>query len=492
MKNKSWFTLVEILIWITISVILMTSVSLFIVNWLSNITTQKKIIENYHSFNDFYSKLNDIFSTKNIDYIDISSSSWFLVKRWWIFWEWNFSYVWLTTQTWFCESSTWITKHLVIWNFSPFERSSYDIFSSLAFSWWTTSFSSDNYLSDTSNHYIYKNWSVVVWNGVFGSDIWLTWTSSYLNNPTWITFWSWKLFISDTLNNRILYLSWNTLSTLLDISDWIYNPTWILFESWTLYIVNAWKKEILSYFSTWSVPLTKRLDFTLNSSISPLNSIVFDFKNAAWTSITMSTPTASWSFSFSWITKNSWDFVTTWSNITYNFSWATSLNSWSYSVNLLNLSWNFSTNTNYYIEMTLSWTSSRQKFYFPFLTKWTWDITIDKSQNTLVSLTWWLNYPTWIFKSWNNLRVNDFLDRKTYEITSTWMYVWQTNLSAFNFNNFVFPDKQKTISNFVVDNFSYNYSSWILNLKVDYYKNYDCFNESNNILRTFILKSNAK
>ena len=78
-----------------------------------------------------------------------------------------------------------------------------------------------------------KKPELVVWKEVFWDYFlsWSLWTWIYLNNPTGLTYWNSKLFISDTSNNRVLYLSWNLIYPLLDINDWIYQPKWLYFDN---------------------------------------------------------------------------------------------------------------------------------------------------------------------------------------------------------------------------------------------------------------------
>jgi hypothetical protein len=494
--KKWWFTLVEVMIWIMISVVLMAWVSVFVVNGLSNITLQRDLIKNYSYVSDFSSEINGIFSSNYLNYIDISSSSWFLLRKANTFWKWNFAYVWLETSTWDCVD--WSkTKHLKILNFIPFERDDFDIFSSNSFTWWKVSWNwSDVYMSDVFSNNVYLiNWTtktLQVWKSIYWSEIWSNWTSTYLNYPTWLAYWNWKVFISDTWNNRILYLSWTSVYTLLDVSDGILEPTWLYYDSWILYIVNAWKWEILSYSSNTVTSTWFSLSFTPSINLNAVKNFKFYFKDSSWNTLTMTSPTSSWSFAFTNITKTGLDIVTTWSYINYFLSWWVNLTSWTnYSVNISNIAWNLSSNWNYYIELNTDWITP-QKYYFPFLTKGTWDITSNKWQNILKILTWWLSYPTWIYSSWANIVVNDFLKRNYIKIDKTWTFVSSWALSSFNFSNISQANKNVRVSDFVLKDFNYAYTWWLLNLKISYYKNFNCEDNSQNILKTLIFKVKPK
>ena len=72
--QKKAVTLVELLVWITISMILMASVGVFLSSWLKNIFMQEKSIENLFSINDFFDKLNTtIKNLKNKNEIEIKN-----------------------------------------------------------------------------------------------------------------------------------------------------------------------------------------------------------------------------------------------------------------------------------------------------------------------------------------------------------------------------------------------------------------------------------
>lgn len=485
MLNKRWFTLVEILVWISISVILMFWVSIFVVDSIKNITLQKKILNNEREFDKFYTEVFEDINSKSTNFEKIFSS-WFLISWTDIFWKWNFSYIWVKTFTWYCEYDlAKETKHLQIINFSPFENSSFDIFNNNYFSWTSINVSWDIYKTDTKNHNVYKNNELIIWKWVFWDRIGNSWISTYLRNPTWLAYYDWKLFISDTWNNRILYfLNWK-IYKFLDINDWILSPTWILFDNWVLYISNSWKWEILSY-EVWqiSAPTNVNLKFNVENDIFWVNEINIVFRNKSWNIVDISAPTSTWSFTFSWITKSVWDSVSAWNQLKYSFSSSKNILQWNYSIDISSISWDFASNWNYYIELNISW----EKYYFPFFTRWTWNIFTNKNNNILKKVYSWLWYPTWIeVDSWN-LVVYDFLQRKKIKITKSWSYVWAENLHDFAFWNIL--KSYSKISDFIISDFKSNYSSWLLNLKVDYYKNFDCYDENQNILKSFLLKKN--
>lgn len=494
MKYKNyWFTLIEVMIWIFISIILMAWVSVFVVNWLNNINLQRDLIKNYWLVSDFSSELNGIFSSNYLKYIDISSNSWFLVQKANTFWKWNFSYIWIETSTWDCSDWT-ETKHLKIVNFIPYERSDFDIFSASNFTGWNIVNWSDTYYSDIYKHNIYKvtAWvkTLLVWKSIFWSTLWTNWTDTYLNYPTGLAYWASKLFISDTWNNRILYLSWTTIWTLLDVDDGILEPTGLYYDSWTLYISNSWKNELLSYSSSTTTPTTFLLNFTPDTTLNAVQNLKFYFKDASWNNTTITSPTSSWSFTFTNFSKNAWDIVTTWSYINYYLSWWVNFTSGTnYSIDISSIAWSFSSGS-YIVVLQTDWITPRT-YYYRFFTKWTWDITYNKWQNILKVLTWWILYPTWVYSSWSNIIYKDFLSRKYFEISKTWTYVSSWALNSFNFENISSNIKNVRVSDFIVKDFKYNYSTWMLNLKINYYKNFNCDDDNQNIEKTLLFKVNS-
>ena len=78
MNNKKAFTLIELIVWITISMLLMVSVGLFISGWMKNILSQQKIIENTNNLTEFSSKIYSNFNI--IDKSDFSVISCYNIK----------------------------------------------------------------------------------------------------------------------------------------------------------------------------------------------------------------------------------------------------------------------------------------------------------------------------------------------------------------------------------------------------------------------------
>lgn len=231
-KTKKAVTLVELIVWVSLSMLLMVSIWIFTSSGLSNLFLQEKSIWNIFSINKF------IEETKNtLDNIDSESqilTNWIIFKRKTEYDEGWFAYIW-TTEKDFCEN--WQkTKHIFIKNFIPFSEDKIK-------TW--------NFESKTKQNQVFENWNLIIWTKFFWKDF-ENWSESKevpLNNPTWIVKDSeGNLFISDTLNDRILIKdkNWKVYNFLWN--EILKEPNSLQFENWKLKIANAWKKEILEYY----------------------------------------------------------------------------------------------------------------------------------------------------------------------------------------------------------------------------------------------------
>ncbi len=492
MFNKNtWFSLVELIVWITVSMLLMISVWVFVTTWIKNITLQQKILSESQDSNDILSFVNKVFF--DAEKLVFSNSSWVLLKHKPSFDRWPYSFVWEKTQVWtYCSSGeTTITKHLFVKTFLPFEEIWEDIFSDFSsILTWSLVW---NYVSDTLNHQITKDWTVIVWKGLVWEsfDYGTSGTWFLINSPTWIALVNSNLIFSDTFNNRILYLSGWLVYELISEEAWLSEPTWLFYDSaWNrLFIANSGKWEILELSSPTT---SKKLDlsFIIPKDTNNLKSLEFSF---AWNIVTSTTST--WVFTFSWILKNANDTLDLSSDkITYSFSWSAynqNISSWS----LINISTssdiNFSSisNKSYYVNLKIIWDQVYEK-NFPFFTNWDNNI-FTKEDNILKILTWWLAYPTGISYSWSNITFNEFETRKQKIVDLNWNFVSEVNLTGFSVSNFVWLWENNLTDNYSIfpiiwADFSYN--SNLLNLKLDYYKYLNCFNLDENIKKEYYLK----
>lgn len=586
LNSFSAFTMVELIVGITISMLLMISVSIFVGNGIKNITNQKVIIENDSKIKEFtkslYESLNAI--DKSFLVTNLSSGVLFKVNK--TYDKWWFSYIWeKTLDQHYCLSwsESEETNHIDLKTFLPFEWEGSDIFawlsfssnwvSSNMFSWtinnlktlvWPTDVTfwawNQAYVSDTLGHSIYEfdktnigpTIKKIAWKEVFWDEFsdWTVWTGVFLNNPTWLEFatiwWDPYLFISDTLNDRILYLNLadKKIYKLLWREEWLKEPTWIYYDDAmkTLYIANSGKKQILSYSSSWSFEDNTSLSFTPKNNITSINKLEFSFFFDSWVSNpSLTNPTTIWSFSFnpdikdedyltgslnkliyyfsdySTLIRNNYPCSSDW----YYFSgaidsplkitgcnWSTwSLYKWNlsktftagtnYFIDIGNIAWaNFSNVWPYYISLNLlSWSTVKKTYYFPYFSKWD-DNLLTKKDNILKTLTWWLWYPTWIYADWSNLVYNDFLKREKTTITKNWNLVsTPSNLTGFDFSNLIINSTNDSVLYTPVKNYDLKFdnTSKLLSIYINYYKNFSCYSDDNKSqVKELILKKSFK
>ncbi len=503
MKNNYWFTFVELLVWISISTILMLSVSLFVWSWISNIAKESVMLENSSDFSDFTLSIQNSFDySRSWSYINRLSPSEILFKRWPYFDKWGFTYIWVKEDydKFYCLSwsEDTMTDHAIVKTFVPFEEQGEDIFSDYnsvftATSWWFTSYALEH---------VVKQWAnIIIWKWVFWSDFvsWDPGDSVYLNNPTGLAQIGNTLFVSDTLNNRVLYydIPSKRVYKLLDEWDWLLEPTGLYINSWKLYIANSWRWEILEFSSDaiWTPPVLTMTWFTSN-----VNEIHISF---SWTQ----DPSLSnnWTFNIAWHTANpdhivrSWNllkyfFVTKnpesnqasciWTEIKTNAFWKPIIyctKAWSgqttnfptdniSQIEVSNLNW-FWSSWNYFANLKLyNWPALVFEKYFPYFVVWDNDLlTLD--DNILRVYSSWLNYPTWIWGVWPS-DFNEFL----------W---WSIDFSTSSFN-----EVSDDILDPPLESLEFDLNSWQLSMVLKYYKIYNCYDLEEKASRTYLYKKN--
>jgi len=227
MKNykKRAFTLVEMMISISIFMILMVSVSLFVTQGIRNITFQKKVIDSFSLELNFFKKLQEYLNTGEKTSLLKTFSSGALLKidknlfSGWFMYVWEFSFSWKTCLP---DSPHQNTNNLIMTSFLPFEWQGGDFFSDTSFSGaWievhyfspsikyngtsltgnivgpTNAFltGSELYVSDTKGNKILQfdtsnasiPWKQIIWNGNPWDEI-ISWEQGidvFLNSPTW-------------------------------------------------------------------------------------------------------------------------------------------------------------------------------------------------------------------------------------------------------------------------------------------------------------------
>ena len=429
MKKYKAFSLVELIVWITISMILMAWVWVFVSWWINNIVLQDKVIKNTADFRDFSKEMLWLFSridTRLEPKIITSTSALLKVNKSfdsiWV------SFIWEENRDWYYCTWAWvdstITKHIVVKNFLPFEEIWEDIFKNNGFID-TLSWKSWNFKSFYRTHIITDN-SLKILVGkkwIFWRKIWNTWTWTYLNNPTWLAYDSTKklLYIADTGNNRILVYNNDNSSSdykkifkLLDSKDWLKEPTWLSL-SWSnvLFIANSWRWEILEY-SSESTSKKLNLDFDINKNINNLKN--FSIKIFTWiTDITK--PDSTSQFTLNWILKKTPDYLT-WANDTLTY-WLT------------NFSNNFSTQSN----KTCS--SNYTKYY-----EESWNIVKEEIQNCNSSTGTLKKYKTSSYQnisSWTNIKISTSVNFDWTDFSKNQNYYLKLTLSGSSTFSKYFP-----------------------------------------------------
>lgn len=225
--EKNALTLVELLISITISMLIMVSIWVFTSSWLSNLFLQEKSIWNIFYINDF------IKETKNaFDFMDSKSkilTNGIIFKRKTEYEKWWFSYIWTLEKNDFCKN--WEkTKHIFIKNFIIKSPISWEF--------------------KIRENQVFQNGNLILWKKFFWKDFspWDLWENVPLNNPSSVVKdKNWFIFVSDTLNNRILLINKDKKVYNFLWEEILKEPISLKFENQKLKITNAWKWEILEY-----------------------------------------------------------------------------------------------------------------------------------------------------------------------------------------------------------------------------------------------------
>lgn len=481
-KNKiKAFSLVELIVWITISMLLMVSIWVFVNSGMKNIFLQQKSLEFASNINDFSNTLYETFSNIQNSWSINQTSSWIIFKSKMDFSRWWFTYVWSSIiNNYFCDdinSESTNSNHIFIKNFIPFYENSGDT----NYLTWSVIHNWITYISHQKEHKITdSSWNTIVWKWVFWDffEEWLSWNSVYLNNPTWIAS-DWEvIYISDTLNNRVLYLSWSTIHKLLDENDWLSEPTWLYYDSWNsaLYISNSWLWEIWKITSDNSTAPSKTLSFSWITENNVSNFKIELYKNKVSYDITWIDTLTPW---FNNITNDLKAFI--WNTYTHTFmSWSTIEYKdfiWTNNYNIIINNPNIILSNWVYTLKLIIWNSERSFYYFTY-----WDEKIyTMEDNKIEVVRTWLSYPNGIWwNPWTNLFPNN----------------WNLNIFDTGTISNLNPDLENDI---ILRNPIYNLDisidDWnLLNIVLKHYKNYNCYNldENKEKIWTFLLKTILK
>jgi hypothetical protein len=465
----------------------------------------------------------------------------------------GFWYLWITNQSWiYCSNDSEFSNldYLTWKSFIPHEEIGEDIFNNFweiltqtVMSW------STNYTVDTKNHQVLENGVVIIWWKVFWHELLNndSWLKTRLNNPTAIVLAEWWFFLSDTLNNRILFYKDNNVYLILDQNDWIHEPTWLAYNTTKniLYIANSWKWEILQL--SWEILLTNpplSISFNPIETINSISHINIEFPDFIWNL----DPVILLDFSFNNI--NNWVGYTQtiWNTIEYYFSdfsnisepitnwfipWCnpsntyslngtsperniitcSNTNTWTHQIHNWNLYNRFNTNnlynitlqnispifplwTNQLVNITLfNNATSRYIDTFAYFTQWDW-IVNNLEFTTLSTLITWLNYPSWLSISWNNLLINDFITREQYSYDLDNISSFSTNsLNNFSGNNLenipLTENLDVLLQNPIASlNLNYNNTDKFLSIHAKYYQYLNCYNPEEQVQKSFILQKN--
>jgi hypothetical protein len=337
-----------------------------------------------------------------------------------------------------------------------------------------------------------EDWETIVWKWIFWDKIkeWQDAKEVYLNSPTWIATDLEKLYISDTLNDRILYLSWSNIYTLLDETDWLNEPTWLYFDDSekALYIANSWSGEVLKFSSlklseipvfnfSWVTSSVSEISITLllNWKKKELTNTGIELENFWLDTIPSPPPNQSFETATAEATLSWWSIIYKFKTETY--SWWTLDNTifpnpkdrnmdfyanQTYTIkfneqNEFWEAWNYAVNIKFWDEL------NEEKFYF--FTQW--DEKIYTKNDNILEV---VNYPNWIISNTNFEQFN---------------VSWVENLSFDEENDIILKVPIESLE------ISENWED-LINIILKYYRNYNCYNldENKEKIETFISKIN--
>lgn len=478
-KYHSGFSLIELIVWVSISMILMISVWIFVSSGMKNITIQKQILDQSSEITNLSTDFNDILSG-DFDIIKHTSNS-IILKSDHLSGKSSYYNILETSFTGYCENDDTIrTKRLFIQNFNPVTLT------------WVVGFS-----GSISNNTVYSGTTAIAGKNIFWNDDFTDGTAGtgiYLNNPAWVTAdLSNNIFISDSGNNKVIYISWGLAYNLLDESHGILSPSGILYNWGKLYILNSWKQELLELSSKSNTSGTGiDLEFKINSSTIMAKTVTLE---VIPDDFIMNGNYNTWSFDIGYSTG--WVFVPIWSDadtvvkfpnnkLTYTFDNPQMfLDSFTYAVKIPSFSWTLSSQP-YYLKLNLyNGGPSQFQDFFPYLVNSDNNIkTMD--DNSLLILTGWIseNYTN-ITKSWANMILTDMINGKTLEVSNNGNYVANRNITPTNITTF---ENSQKLSEFIVKDFHVEQVWNLLTLKIDYYKNFSCYNEKDAIVKTLLIK----
>ena len=247
---KKWFTLIEILIAVSVSAILMISLTIFVSSAVKNNLKNEKLLQNETRNVLFENELIKLTGNSKLQLIN----SW--TSFGWNYLTWYFLkpeapalpliFIWIKSFTGYCDSFSGIIDDNPIVNKLVIKQIAYP-----------TNFSDSWNTIDFTWNTISNWWNIIIWTWYPGNTLITTsatWTE--LNSPFWV-YLNWtNLFITDTLNDRILI--YDTVSKNIYKFLWIENgiskPTSLYFNWSYIYISSSWNWKIYKYTKnpTWT------------------------------------------------------------------------------------------------------------------------------------------------------------------------------------------------------------------------------------------------
>lgn len=447
------FTLVELLISITISAILFIGVLVFVSSNMWQNIKQEKILTELSAWNEF--------QKNSIDSLNTAKE---LASSWSSFWSYGsgiiikkenglpYIFLGLKYATGACDSfsgsqnASGTGYKLIVREYIP------TTLSHLVSAWYS--------LSHTGN-ILYSGSTVIVGTGHPGNSLGLTAIETELNQPSaLVRFWNY-LYIADTLNHRILAynISSKQISELLSAKNGILLPTDITLSGSSLLIANAGRGEILEYKDGEWVSSPLAITFIPNKTFDTDSLAIIYDETGIFSSGNISTS----SFTNSWIAQ------VTASGLLQIFDSTSTVSSGStHTLNLSNLT-NTPTSTGSHT-LTLHFYSGstlRHSHTTPYFTKG--DGRLDTtSGNVLKVIQSSIDFP------------HNLTSSSVYSSTIT---DWSSAINSSDTNEVLSPG--------FIDGFTWNKTGNILTLQWDKYNYYDCLGEKHKTseqIMKFLLK----
>jgi hypothetical protein len=441
-KKVSAFTLIELLIAVTISSLLFVSVLIFVSSSMRQNIIQEKVLKSLTQKWDFSDEFTQVlWKTSSIVWSgSISGGTGIILRQ-----RGDVPFALLSTEsfTGLCDSYSGSENasgsgiRLVLKTYlSP---------SSHTGSLWFTLSQTGNIVFSGGTRII-GTWSP--WNWLTGS-----WETTELHFPSALYWTGNTLYVADTFNHRILAydIPSKNIAELLGQSDGINLPVDIVFSGSSLLIANAGDGKILSYQDSEGIDTEFTREFYVSRPFT-FNSFSLEPDSGA-----LSAPTNTGSYVFSRFTPLVGDTAIAGTGLTYVFSWSqNTFTGTLYKMSVTGIVWAPTTPWSHRMKISFlsGWTLVYQD-YFPWYT--VGDGKLETSTgNVLKILESDIDFP-------HNLQLGS----------------WARNVDYSSFIATV--PLQTYISTFPIRNFSYSIVDNILTLHWEEYSYYDCLTEKHKV-----------